>query len=121
MDRNENLYAIRFEILEMVFDVICFLYAIPDSGLVRDSGGERFYGGSCKPHPVFDCAHSVHSEVVSDFSSATENLEDWWTCCQNCLGRSLIQSWFLHARQPCNCSYLLHFLLSNFILKCNWK
>ena len=45
----------------MVFDIICFLYAIPDSGLVRDSGGERFHGCSCKPHLVLNCAPSVHS------------------------------------------------------------
>lgn len=81
------------------------MYAIADSDLVRDSGSERFNGGSCKSYPVLDCSHSVYSSVVPDFSSATENLEDQWAYCQNCLGRGLIQSWFLHASQPCNYSY----------------
>jgi len=50
--------------------------AIADSDLVRDSGSERFDGGSCKSHPVLDCSNSVYSSLVPDFSSATENLED---------------------------------------------
>lgn len=82
------------------------MYAIADSDLVRDSGSERFNGGSCKSYPVLDCSHSVYSSVVPDFSSATENLEDQWAYCQNCLGRGLIQSWILHASQPCNYSYI---------------
>lgn len=56
--------------------IFFFMYAIADSDLVRDSGSERFDGGSCKSHPVLDCSNSVYSSLVPDFSSATENLED---------------------------------------------